>query len=91
MDDNRRFLYALGVGWAVSGLLLWLAFLHTRVLKGITLGLVLFFYLWSRRGGAREWDRVRRHGTPHEVHRFQSVTAIIALFLIALCVFAQTR
>jgi len=26
MDDNHRFLYALGVGWAVSGFLLWLTF-----------------------------------------------------------------
>jgi uncharacterized membrane protein len=91
MDDNHRFLYALAAGWTISGFLLWVTVWHTVVLKGMALGLVVFVAYWFRYGGAREWDRVRRHGTPHEVHRFQAVVTSIALFLIILSVFAQTR
>src|SRR6266568_141479 len=42
-DDNRRFLYALAAGWTIAGFLLWLTFWQALVLKGISLGLVLFF------------------------------------------------
>ena len=86
MDDDRRFLYAVTAGCAVSGLLFWLAFWHGRVLLGTAWGLAACALLWFRYRGPSYWDRLKQHGTRREIRQFKAILLIFALAVVAVAV-----
>jgi len=90
VEDDRRFLYALAAGTAISGLLFWLAFWHGRILLGIAWGLTVCVLVWFRFGqGPRQWEHLRRHGTRREILEFKIFVAAVALGIIALAIASQ--
>jgi uncharacterized membrane protein len=86
VDDDRRLLYAMTAGFAVSGLLFWLAFWHGRVLLGIAWGLTVCVLLLSRFGGLSYWKQLQRHGTRREIQQFKVTLVILALVVVAVSV-----
>jgi hypothetical protein len=86
VDDDRRFLYALTTGCAVSGLLFWLAFWHGHVLLGTAWGLAACGLLWFRYRGPSYWDRLKRHGTRREIWQFKATLVVFALVVVAVAV-----
>lgn len=84
MDEDRRFLYALTAGGAVSGLLLWITFWHGRVLVGTIWGLALCAFLWFRYRGPRYWNRLQRHGARREIQQFKATLVVFALLVVVL-------
>ena len=86
MNDDRRFLYSLAVGFSISALVFWLAFWHGRMLAAIASGLIASVLIWFRYGGLRQWERIHRHGSPKEIRRFEILFAITTLFLVILSV-----
>jgi hypothetical protein len=82
VDDDRRFLYALSGGCAVSGLLFWLTFWHGRVLLGIAWGLTATALVLGRYGAPRYWERLRRHGTPREIAQFKITLLVLTLIVV---------
>jgi hypothetical protein len=86
VDDDRRFLYALTAGCAVSGLLFWLAFWHGRVLLGTAWGLAVCVLLWFRYRGPSYWDRLKQHGTRREIQRFKATFVVFALVVVVVAV-----
>ena len=86
MDDDRRFLYSLTAGCAVSGLLFWLAFWHGRVLLGTAWGLVACVLLWFRYRGPSYWERLKHHGTRREIQQFKATVVVFALVVVAVAV-----
>jgi hypothetical protein len=91
VDDDRRLLYAMTAGFAVSGLLFWLAFWHGSVLLGVAWGLTACVLLWFRYRGPTHWDRLQRHGTRREIRQFKTFLAVFALSIVALSVVLAVR
>jgi D-alanyl-lipoteichoic acid acyltransferase DltB (MBOAT superfamily) len=87
VDDDRRFLYALTAGCAVSGLLFWLAFWHGRVLLGTAWGLTVCVLLRFRYGGPSYRGRLRQHGTRREIRQFKATFVVFALVVVGVAVF----
>jgi len=83
VDHDRRFLYALTAGCAVSGLLFWLAFWHGRVLLGTAWGLTVCVLIWFRYRGPSYWNRLQQHGTHREIQRFKATLVVFALVVVA--------
>lgn len=86
MGDHHRFLYALAAGSAVSGLIFWLAFWHSRLLLGAAWGVIVCLMLWFRYRGPTYWNRLERHGKPREVREFKATIFILALLVIAVSI-----
>ena len=86
VDDDRRFLYAVTAGCAVSGLLFWLTFWHGRVLLGTAWGLAVCALFWFRYSGPTYWNRLQRHGTRREIQQFKATLVVFALVVVAVSV-----
>jgi hypothetical protein len=86
VDDDRRLLYPMTAGFAVSGLLFWLAFWHGSVLIGVAWGLAACVLLWFRYRGPSYWNRLLRHGTRREIQQFKTFLIVFALSVVAVSV-----
>lgn len=86
VDDDRRFLYALTAGCAVSGLLFWITFWHERVLVGTVWGLVVCALLWFRFRGPSYWNHLQRNGTHREIQLFKATLVVFVLLVVVVSV-----
>jgi len=91
MDDDHRFLYALAAGSAVSGLMFWLVFWHSRVLLGAAWGVIACLMLWFRYRGPSHWNRLRHHGKPRELREFKATIFVFALLVIAVSIVLSVK
>ena len=79
MDDDRRLLYPMTAGFAVSGLLFGSRFGMGAYSSGFALGLAACVLLWFRYRGPSYWNRLLRHGTRREIQQFKTFFIVFAL------------